>query len=215
MVRFPKSSSSSPSEEPKKASQKNKGVKSFESSSFATSKNSSKNPPLKSSKKTVATKSSLLLASKSSLSSSKVSSKASSKGTKEPKGPIKNNSRSKAQKIDSDRALLAREEQKIRALEEKIRLKEEAARRRLEELPKKLEAQRRKQQEMLRLQLATAPTRPDGLRRLRDKRHPLKQHPKKTGGARMAERRSARIQFTLLCAILLTILFLIWHSLPS
>lgn len=118
--------------------------------------------------------------------------------------------------LDKDRERLREEEEKIRALEEKIRQKEEAARRKLENLPKEKEARERRQQELMRLHLVSAPTRADGLSKLRDKRHPLKQQTTKTiGSKRMAERRAARLQFILLCVVLGIVLLLLWKSLPS
>ena len=118
-------------------------------------------------------------------------------------------------KLDADRELLQQEAEKIRLLEEKIRRQEETARLKLENLPKKIAERQRKQQELLRLQLVSAPTRADGLSKLRDKRHPVRQQPSSPGGKRIAERRAARMQFILLCVVLGIILLLLWRSLPS
>ena len=123
--------------------------------------------------------------------------------------------KSAARPLDTDRQRLRDEEEKIRLLEEKIRHQEEAARRKLENLPKELEARKRRQQELHRLHLVSAPTRADGLSKLRDKRHPLRQKTTASGGKRMAERRAARLQFILLCVVLGVILLLLWKSLPS
>ena len=131
---------------------------------------------------------------------------------------IRRSSRSNNQrphKLDADRELLQQEAEKIRLLEEKIRRQEEAARLKLENLPKKIAERQRKQQELLRLQLVSAPTRADGLSKLRDKRHPLRQQRSVPGGKRIAERRAARMQFILLCVVLGIILLLLWRSLPS
>lgn len=117
--------------------------------------------------------------------------------------------------LDTDRQRLREEEEKIRLLEEKIRGQEEAARHKLENLPKELEERKRRQQELHRLHLVSAPTRADGLSKLRDKRHPLRQKTTSVGGKRMAERRAARVQFILLCVVLGIILLLLWKSLPS
>ncbi len=117
--------------------------------------------------------------------------------------------------LDKDRQRLREEEEKIRQLEEKIRQQEEAARRKLENLPKEMEARQRRQQELVRLHLVSAPTRADGLSKLRDKRHPVRQQKARTGGKRMAERRAARMQFILLCVVLGIVLLLLWKSLPS
>lgn len=117
--------------------------------------------------------------------------------------------------LDKDRQRLHDEEEKIRLLEEKIRQQGEAARRKLENLPKELEARQRRQQELVRLHLVSAPTRADGLSKLRDKRHPVRQQKVASGGKRMAERRAARIQFILLCVVLGIVLLLLWKSLPS
>ena len=86
---------------------------------------------------------------------------------------------------------------------------------RFRHLPKKIAERQRKQQELLRLQLVSAPTRADGLSKLRDKRHPVRQQPSSPGGKRIAERRAARMQFILLCVVLGIILLLLWRSLPS
>ncbi len=118
-------------------------------------------------------------------------------------------------KIDADRERLHQESAEIQQLEEKIRQKEELARRKLENLPKEIAARQRKQQELMRLHLVAAPTRADGVSKLRDKRHPLRQQSVPSGGIRMSERRAARMQFILLCAVLLIILLLLWRSLPS
>ena len=115
--------------------------------------------------------------------------------------------------LDNDRQRLHEEEEKIRLLEEKIRKQEEAARRKLENLPKELEDRKRRQQELHRLHLVSSPTRADGLSKLRDKRHPLRQKPLAVGGKRMSERRAARMQFILLCVVLGVILLLLWKSL--
>ncbi|MFZ4115215.1 MAG: hypothetical protein ACOYK6_00660 [Chthoniobacterales bacterium] len=131
---------------------------------------------------------------------------------------IRSSSRTKksiARPLDTDRQRLREEEEKIRLLEEKIRLKEEAARRKLENLPRELEERKRRQQELHRLHLVSAPTRADGLSKLRDKRHPLRHKTVAAGGKRMAERRAARMQFILLCVVLGIILLLLWKSLPS
>ncbi len=129
---------------------------------------------------------------------------------------IRRPSRSAAPRsLDKDRQRLREEEEKIRLLEEKIRQQEEAARRKLESLPKELEARQRRQQELVRLHLVSAPTRADGLSKLRDKRHPVRQQTAVTGGKRMAERRAARMQFILLCVVLGIVLLLLWKSLPS
>lgn len=124
-------------------------------------------------------------------------------------------SKKKPLKIDADRQRLQKEVEEIRLLEEKIRQKEEMARRKLEDLPKQIAARQRQQQEMLRLHLVSAPSRADGLSKLRDKRHPLRQKMRVPGGRRIAERRAARMQFILLCVVLGIILLLLWRSLPS
>ena len=118
-------------------------------------------------------------------------------------------------KLDVDRQLLHQEAEEIRKLEEKIRQKEVLARQRLESLPKELAERQRKQQELMRLHLVAAPTRADGISKLRDKREALRKPTPAVGGKRFAERRAARMQFILLCAVLLVILLLLWRSLPS
>ncbi|MFI0347801.1 MAG: hypothetical protein ACH346_03360 [Chthoniobacterales bacterium] len=118
-------------------------------------------------------------------------------------------------KLDADRELLQQEAEKIRLLEEKIRRQEELARQKLENLPKKIAERQRKQQELMRLHLVSAPTRADGISKLRDKRHPLRHQTSVTGGKRIAERRATRMQFILLCLVLGIILLLLWRSLPS
>lgn len=118
-------------------------------------------------------------------------------------------------KLDADRQRLLKEAEEITRLEEKIRQQEEAARRKLEDLPKKIAQRQRQQQELLRLRLASAPTRADGVSKLRDKRHPVRLKAVAVGGKRIAERRAARMQFILLCAVLGIILLLLWRSLPS
>ena len=114
----------------------------------------------------------------------------------------------RARKLDVDRQLLHQEE-------EKIRQKEVLARQRLESLPKELAERQRKQQELMRLHLVAAPTRADGVSKIRDKRETLRRPTSSVGGKRFAERRAARMQFILLCAVLLIILLLLWRSLPS
>lgn len=121
----------------------------------------------------------------------------------------------RARKLDVDRQLLHQEAEEIRKLEEKIRQKELAARHRLESLPKELAERQRKQQELMRLHLVTAPTRADGVSKLRDKREALRKPVFSSGGKRLSERRAARMQFVVLCAVLLIILLLLWRSLPS
>lgn len=121
----------------------------------------------------------------------------------------------RARKLDVDRQLLHQEAEEIRRLEEKIRQKEIQARQRLERLPKELAERQRKQQELMRLHLVAAPTRADGISKLRDKREALRRPTPSSGGKRLAERRAARMQFLLLCAVLLIILLLLWRSLPS
>lgn len=121
----------------------------------------------------------------------------------------------RARKLDIDRQLLHQEAEEIRKLEEKIRQKEIAARQRLERLPKELAERQRKQQELTRLHLVAAPTRADGISKLRDKREALRKPVSSSGGKRLAERRAARMQFILLCVVLLVILLLLWRSLPS
>lgn len=121
----------------------------------------------------------------------------------------------RARKLDVDRQLLHQEAEEIRRLEEKIRQKEIFARQRLERLPKELAERQRKQQELMRLHLVAAPTRADGISKLRDKREALRKPVSASGGKRLAERRAARMQFLLLCAVLLVILLLLWRSLPS
>ena len=121
----------------------------------------------------------------------------------------------RARKLDVDRQLLHQEAEEIRKLEEKIRQKEVLARQRLESLPKELAERQRKQQELMRLHLVAAPTRADGVSKIRDKREALRQPTSSVGGKRFAERRAARMQFLLLCAVLLVILLLLWRSLPS
>ena len=131
---------------------------------------------------------------------------------------IRRSSRSSSQsprKLDVDRQRLHQEAEEIRKLEEKIKQREELARRKLENLPKELAERQRKQQELMRLHLVAAPTRADGISKLRDKRHPLRHQPTQLGGKRFSERRAARMQFILLCAVLLIILLLLWRSLPS
>ena len=118
-------------------------------------------------------------------------------------------------KLDIDRQLLHEEAEKIKKLEEKIRQKEVSARQRLESLPKELAERKRKQQELMRLHLVAAPTRADGVSKIRDKREALRQPTSSVRGKRFAERRAARMQFLLLCAVLLIILLLLWRSLPS
>jgi len=118
--------------------------------------------------------------------------------------------------LDTDRQRLREEEEKISKLEEKIRLQGEVARRKLENFPKEVEKRQRRQQELHRLHLVSAPTRADGLSKLRDTRHPLRQKKSSKGsGKRIAERRAARFQFILLCAVLGIVLLLLWKSLPS
>lgn len=118
--------------------------------------------------------------------------------------------------LEKDHQRLRQEEEKIRLLEEKIKQQEEAARRRLENLPKEREARERRQQELVRLHLVSAPTRADGLSKLRDKREALRKPTvKTTTSKRMAERRAARMQFILLCVALGIVLLLLWKSLPS
>jgi|LauGreDrversion2_6_1035139.scaffolds.fasta_scaffold31266_1 TolA-binding protein len=130
--------------------------------------------------------------------------------------PSSRSKKSAVHPLDTDRQRLRDEEEKIRLLEEKIRRQEEEARRKLENLPKELEERKRRQQELHRLHLVSAPTRADGLSKLRDKRHPLRQKSiTVSGGKRMAERRAARMQFILLCLVLGIILLLLWKSLPS
>ncbi len=121
----------------------------------------------------------------------------------------------RTRKLDVDRQLLHQEAEEIRRLEEKIRQKEIAARQRLESLPKKLAERQRKQQELMRLHLVAAPTRADGVSKLRDKREVLRKPISASAGKRLAERRAARMQFILLCVVLLVILLLLWRSLPS
>ncbi len=121
----------------------------------------------------------------------------------------------RARRLDVDRQLLHQEAEEIRKLEEKIRQKEVLARQRLESLPKELAERQRKQQELMRLHLVAAPTRADGVSKIRDKREALRQPTSSVGGKRFAERRAARMQFILLCAVLLVILLLLWRSLPS
>lgn len=121
----------------------------------------------------------------------------------------------RTRKLDVDRQLLHQEAEEIRRLEEKIRQKEIAARQRLERLPKEIAERQRKQQELMRLHLVAAPTRADGISKLRDKREALRQPVSSSGGKRLAERRAARMQFILLCAVLLVILLLLWRSLPN
>jgi len=118
-------------------------------------------------------------------------------------------------KLDVDRQRLHQEAEEIRKLEEKLRQKQVVARQRLESLPKELAERQRKQQELMRLHLVTAPTRADGVSRLRDKREALRKPVSSSGGKRLAERRAARMQFVLLCVVLLVILLLLWRSLPS
>ncbi|MBX9741984.1 MAG: hypothetical protein K2W99_00355 [Chthoniobacterales bacterium] len=118
--------------------------------------------------------------------------------------------------LEKDHQRLRQEEEKIRLLEEKIKKQEEAARQKLENLPKEIEARQRRQQELVRLHLVSAPTRADGLSKLRDKRDPLKQQKiKKTASKRIAERRATQMQFILLCVVLGIVLLLLWKSLPS
>jgi Tfp pilus assembly protein PilN len=118
-------------------------------------------------------------------------------------------------KLDADRQRLHQEAEEIRKLEEKIRQKEILARQRLETLPKELAERQRQKQELMRLHLVAAPTRADGISKLRDKRDVLRRPISSSGGKRLAERRAARMQFLLLCAVLLVILLLLWRSLPS
>ncbi|MBX9576979.1 MAG: hypothetical protein K2W97_00710 [Chthoniobacterales bacterium] len=118
-------------------------------------------------------------------------------------------------KLDVDRQRLHQEAEEIKKLEEKIRQKEVLARQRLESLPKELAERQRKQQELMRLHLVAAPTRADGVSKIRDKREALRRPAASVGGKRLAERRAARMQFILLCAVLLIILLLLWRSLPS
>lgn len=123
-----------------------------------------------------------------------------------------------APKIQQDREQLLQEERRIRQLEESLRKREEAVRKKLENLPKELEEKQKKEQELKRLHLVAAPTRADGISRLRDKRHPhpiTKKLNANTSSKRLAEQRATKIQFILLCSILLMILFLLWRSLPK
>jgi hypothetical protein len=123
--------------------------------------------------------------------------------------------REERRKIDLDRQRLQQETEEIRQLEEKLRHQELLARRRLERLPQELAQRQRQQQELMRLRAVTAPTRADGFSKLRDKRETLRKPLSPSGGKRLAERRATRMQFLLLCAVLLVILLLLWRSLPQ
>ena len=111
--------------------------------------------------------------------------------------------------IEEDRTRLNRELEEIRRQEMVLRKKHEEIQRRAAELPKKLEERKRKLEEMIKLRAVSTVTMTDGFGRPRAKRSNTVK-----GRMTLPEQRSARIQFLLLCAVLLVILGLLWKSLP-
>lgn len=114
--------------------------------------------------------------------------------------------------IEDDRLKLERDLEEIRRQEAELKRLEEEMQRKMDELPKKLAERERKQRERIhKLAVLTAT---DHVGRPRDKRHaPLRQA---NGPRRMTlpEKRRARIQFLMLCAVLAIFLVLLWKSLP-
>lgn len=99
--------------------------------------------------------------------------------------------------------------EEIRRQETVLRRKQQEIERRAAELPKKLEEKKRREEELIKLRAVASVTLSDGIVRPR-----LKRGNSPKGRMTVPEHRSARIQFLMLCAVLLAILVLLWKSLP-
>jgi hypothetical protein len=104
-----------------------------------------------------------------------------------------------------------RELERRKAEIERLRLAKE---RQMEELPRLIAEREKKEKEARQIRAKQTVTE-EGIGRVRDKRHETKLNVS-VASRRMTstEQRAARIHFLVLCAVLATILILLWKSLP-
>ncbi len=105
-----------------------------------------------------------------------------------------------------------REQRKLLEKEQEIHRERAKLNRTLKEAPAKFEALKKKQREPVILKLNAAPGVRTGFT-LRDKRGEVAPGARRNS-ARKSERDGARVKFVVLCLILLTIVFLIWRTIP-
>ncbi len=95
-------------------------------------------------------------------------------------------------------------------MQEELRRKQEELQRVIEEAPTRIRERRKKQREPVILKVSTSAASRVGPA-LRDKRNGA-DAARRRNPVRKSERNLARVQFVILCLILLTIGFLIWRS---
>ncbi|MGC1480208.1 MAG: hypothetical protein WA771_06870 [Chthoniobacterales bacterium] len=110
-----------------------------------------------------------------------------------------------------DEDSMSAEHRRLLDAQEELKRKQEKLQRLIQQAPARKAAQKKKQREPIRLDVASAGTmsRPGLRSKYADNREvPLRRR------ARRSERNLARVQFLVLCLILLSIVFAIWRVIP-